>query len=74
MARERCTTNLLDGETLEAADGFWLLDCRLRGSGSVVDIRPSVTLRGEEKKIQQERAEWMGAEDASLEDGECYGL
>ena len=68
LARQRCTTDLLDGETLDAADGFWLPDCRLRGSGPVVDIRSSVAAGGKEKERQQEWAEWLGAEDASLED------
>ena len=68
LAWERCASYLLDGETLDAADGFWLSDCRLRGLGLVVDIRPSAATRREAKKRRQRGTQPLGAEDTTLED------
>ena len=68
LARERCASYLLDGETLDAADGLWLSDRRLRGLGLVVDIRPSAVARREAKKRRQRATRSLGAEDATLED------
>ncbi len=74
LARERCTTDLLDGETLDAAHGLGLLGRRLRRPGLVVDLWPGATARGTEKKRRQRGTEHLGAEDTTLEDGERQGL
>lgn len=74
MARERCATDLLDGETLDAANGIRLPGRLLRGPGLVVDIRPSAAARREEKERKQGCAECLGTEDTTLEDGERYGI
>ena len=74
LARERCAIDLLDGETLDAANGIRLPHRRLRRSGLMVDIRPSAAVRGKEKEREQGCAECLGAEDTPLEDGERYGV
>lgn len=74
MARERCAPHLLDGQTLDAADGLGLPDRRLCRPRLVVDLRPSPAARRKEKKRRQECTECMGAEVTALEDGERYGI
>lgn len=74
LARKGCATHLLDGETLDAANGLGLPDRRLRRSGLVVDIWPGAAPGGKEKKRRQGRTECMGAEVTTLEDRERYGL
>ena len=68
LARERCASYLLDGETLDAADSLWVSDRRLRGLGLMVDIRSSAAARGEAKKRRQRCTQSVGAEDTALED------
>ena len=68
LAREGCASYLLDGETLDAADSFWLSDRRLRGLGLMVDIRSSTAVRREAKKRRQRGTQSLGAEDTTLED------
>ena len=50
LAWERRASYLLDGETLDAADSFWLSDRWLCRLGLVVDIRSSAAIRRETKK------------------------
>lgn len=74
LARERRPTYLLDGKTLDAANGFRLPDRRLRRPGLMVDIRPSATTRREKKKRNQGCTESLGAEDTALEDRERHRI
>ena len=74
LARERCATYLLDGETLDAANGFRLPDRWLRRPGPVVDIWPSAAARRKEKKRRQGCAECLGADDTTWGDRERYGI
>ena len=74
LARERCPAYLLDGETLDATNGFWVPDRRFPGPGLVVVIRPSAAAGGKKKKRKQGYIEWLGAEDTTLEDHERYGI
>ena len=74
LARERCSIDLLDGETLDAINGFRVPDRRLRGPGLVVDIRPSAAAGGKKKKREQGYIECLGAEDTTLEDRERYRI
>ncbi|KAF6241525.1 hypothetical protein HO173_000235 [Letharia columbiana] len=74
LARERCATYLLDGETLDDANGFRLPGRRLRRPGLVVDIWPSAAAGRKEKKRGQRCTECLGAEDPALEDRERYGI
>ena len=74
LARERCPTDILDGETLDAANGFRLPDRRLRRPGLVVDIWPSAAAGRKKKKGKQGCAECLGAKNTALEDRERYGI
>lgn len=71
MAWERCASYLLDGETLDAADGFWVFGRRLRGPGLVVDLWTGAAAGRKEKERRQRCTEYLGTEDAALEDGNC---
>ena len=74
LARERCATDLLDGQTLDAADGFRLPDRRLCRPGPVVDIRPSAAAGREETQRRQDCTKRLGAEGSTVEDGERNGV
>ena len=74
LAWERRPAYLLDGETLDAAHGFGLLDRRLRWPRLVVDIRPGAVARRKKKKRWQECTECVGAEDTVVEDGQPHGI
>ena len=74
LARERCAAYLLDGETLDAADGFWLPDRRLRRPGFMVDLWPGAPARRKAKERRQKCTECLGAKNTALEDRQCNSI
>lgn len=71
LARERCASDLLDGETLDAADGFRIFGRRLRGPGLVVDLWTGAAAGRKKKERRQRCTEYLGTKNAALENGNC---